>query len=135
MKPTIRRTTRAYQVQPWQPLTVALTYKPAFPCEVEFEFQTSDGKKVAWAVGRELLDAGLQSGDVGEGDFRIVADAHKSDVTWVHLRSPVGRASFTFSRVDLEDFLSATYEAVPFDKEFASVDWDSELQQLLGGAA
>ena len=90
---------------------------------------------IAWLVGRELLQAGLDRPS-GEGDVRRLAGAAASDVLFLHLRAPSGEALFELSRAVVAGFLRQTEAMVPSGSESELLQLDDELHVLLsnGGA-
>ncbi|KZB80503.1 SsgA family sporulation/cell division regulator [Amycolatopsis regifaucium] len=90
-----------------EPFAVALT----FPIEPQ---------EARWVLGRELLDAALNTGTAGIGDVRITA---RGDLMVLALSTPDGSGSAIFRRDDLAAFLSLTYLIVPAGTESDAIDW------------
>src|SRR3954447_7749708 len=90
---------------------------------------------VTWLIGRELLRAGLDQ-PTGDGDVRVGPTAARSEVLFLHLRTPFGEALMELSRTALAAFVRGTETLVPFGAEAAAIDLDEELAVLLseGGA-
>jgi hypothetical protein len=87
---------------------------------------------VTWLIGRELLRAGLDQ-PTGDGDVRVGPTAARSEVLFLHLRTPSGEALMELSRTALTAFVRGTETLVPFGAEGAAIDLDEELAALLSG--
>lgn len=118
------------------PAQVVLTWDPAHPFEVQFEFY--NGRQwVPWLVDRELVALGLiepvehlvepfedQRRPAGLGDVRFEPCA---DAVLMTLDSPSGHARFLFAPDGLATFLRETYRHTPLGAEQVAVDWDQLL--------
>ncbi|RBY93731.1 SsgA family sporulation/cell division regulator [Blastococcus sp. TF02-8] len=119
--------------QSWTEVPALLCYDPADPFAVRIAFgevgeQDDDG--IAWLVGRELLQAGLEH-PTGDGDVRIWPAQAATDVLFLHLRAPSGEALFELSRATVAAFLRHTEAMVPSGSETALLRLDQELDALL----
>lgn len=129
--------------QTWTEVPALLCYDAADPFAVRIAFgDIGDGsgivdtdEGVAWLVGRELLQVGLDRPS-GEGDVRIWPAHAASDVLFLHLRAPSGEALFELSRAVVAGFLRQTEALVPSGSESELLHLDDELHVLLsnGGA-
>jgi hypothetical protein len=124
--------------QSWTEVPAVLSYDVSDPFAVRITFGDSgatDGEGIAWLVGRELLQAGLER-PAGEGDVRLWPSRTSGDVLFLHLRAPSGEALFEVSRGTVAGFLRLTENVVPVGEEASVLDVDDELAALLsnGGA-
>ena len=129
--------------QSWTEVPALLCYDARDPFAVRIGFgdigddtgavDTEEG--VAWLVGRELLQDGLDHPS-GEGDVRVWPSSSASDVLFLHLRAPSGEALFELSRAVVAGFLRQTEALVPPGSESGLLQLDDELHVLLsnGGA-
>src|SRR3954454_2135560 len=123
----------------WTEIPAVLAYDAADPFAVRITFgdvAAANGEDgVAWLVGRELLQAGLDR-PAGDGDVRVWPASATADVLFLHLRAPSGEALFELSRATLATFLRETEALVPSGAESEVLDLDGELTALLsnGGA-
>ncbi len=121
--------------QSWTEVPALLCYDPSDPFAVRIAFgevdeQDDADEGIAWLVGRELLQAGLQH-PTGDGDVRIWPAHTASDVLFLHLRAPSGEALFELSRATVAVFLRHTEVLVPTGSETALLQLDQELDTLL----
>ncbi|WP_346623203.1 SsgA family sporulation/cell division regulator [Blastococcus montanus] len=122
--------------QSWTEVPALLCYDPADPFAVRIAFgesgepdhEADDG--IAWLVGRELLQTGLER-PTGDGDVRVWPARATTDVLFLHLRAPSGEALFELSRATVAAFLRHTEALVPFGSESALLPLDEELDALL----
>ncbi|MGY1642800.1 SsgA family sporulation/cell division regulator [Geodermatophilus sp. SYSU D00703] len=124
--------------QSWTEVPAVLSYDVSDPFAVRITFGdggAADGDGIAWLVGRELLQAGLER-PAGEGDVRLWPSRTSGDVLFLHLRAPSGEALFEVSRGTVAGFLRLTENIVPVGEEASVLDVDDELAALLsnGGA-
>lgn len=140
---TSRITLQLIGPQSWTEVPALLCYDATDPFAVRIAFgdigddsgavDTDEG--IAWLVGRELLQAGLDRPS-GEGDVRVWPAHAASDVLFLHLRAPSGEALFELSRAVVAGFLRQTEAMVPSGSESDLLHLDDELHVLLsnGGA-
>jgi hypothetical protein len=124
--------------QSWTEVPAVLSYDVSDPFAVRITFGdggSADDDGIAWLVGRELLQAGLER-PTGEGDVRLWPSRTAGDVLFLHLRAPSGEALFEVSRGTVAGFLRLTENIVPLGEEASVLDVDDELATLLsnGGA-
>jgi hypothetical protein len=124
--------------QSWTEVPALLSYEISDPFAVRITFGDSDARSdegIAWLVGRELLQAGLDR-PAGEGDVRLWPSRTSGDVLYLHLRAPSGEALFEVSRGTVAGFLRLTESLVPAGEESSVLEVDDELAALLfnGGA-
>jgi hypothetical protein len=120
--------------QSWTEVPALLCYDPSDPFAVRIAFgemgEQDDEEGIAWLVGRELLQEGLEH-PTGEGDVRVWPAQASTDVLFLHLRAPSGEALFELSRATVAAFLRHTEALVPAGAESALLDLDQELDTLL----
>ena len=123
--------------QSWTEVPAMLCYDATDPFAVRIAFGEmgeQDGAEgdegIAWLVGRELLQAGLEH-PTGDGDVRVWPAHTATDVLFLHLRAPSGEALFELSRATVAAFLRHTEALVPSGSESALLHLDSELDALL----
>jgi Streptomyces sporulation and cell division protein, SsgA len=121
--------------QSWTEVPALLCYDPSDPFAVRIAFgevgdQDDAEEGIAWLVGRELLQAGLDH-PTGDGDVRIWPAHTASDVLFLHLRAPSGEALFELSRATVAAFLRHTEVLVPTGSETSLLKLDQELDTLL----
>ena len=121
--------------QSWTEVPALLCYDPTDPFAVRIAFgevgdpdEAEEG--IAWLVGRELLQTGLEH-PTGDGDVRIWPTHTASDVLFLHLRAPSGEALFELSRATVAAFLRHTEVLVPSGSETSLLQLDQELDTLL----
>ena len=85
---------------------------------------------VTWLMGRELLRAGLDQLS-GDGDVQVGPTAPRSEVLFLHLRTPSDEAHLELSRTALAAFIRGTETVVPFGAEGTAIDLDEELAVIL----
>lgn len=107
------------------PLATKMSFDPEHPLQVEFSFsETGDySEAITWLFSRDLLRQGL-SEHTGSGDVTIRPASN--DRVKLHLSSPFGRSTMSFSRGDLASFTARIYLAVPLEKEEELVSRDLE---------
>lgn len=113
------------------PVTVLvhLTYHRRDPHAVHFTF-TPRRDPVPWELARDLLAEGLLH-PAGDGDVRIWPCPFRPGMARIRLRSDSGAAWFTASHTMLTDFLTATYQVVPWGTEASAGDLNGGLAALL----
>ncbi|WP_028924975.1 SsgA family sporulation/cell division regulator [Pseudonocardia acaciae] len=118
------------------PVRVELRYDSRDPYAVHAVFQTgrTDAADVEWVFARDLFADGLLT-EAGTGDVRVRPAAGDPDTVEIELSSPSGHALFSTSAPDLADFLDRTFEAVPPGSEYAWLDLDLALEDLLSSEA
>ena len=121
--------------QSWTEVPALLCYDPTDPFAVRIAFgevgdQDDAEEGIAWLVGRELLQTGLEH-PTGDGDVRIWPAHTASDVLFLHLRAPSGEALFELSRATVAAFLRHTEVLVPSGSETSLLQLDQELDTLL----
>jgi hypothetical protein len=120
--------------QSWTEVPALLCYDSSDPFAVRIAFGEQDDEDgdegIAWLVGRELLQAGLEH-PTGDGDVRVWPARTASDVLFLHLRAPSGEALFELSRATVAAFLQHTESLVPSGSEAALLHLDQELDALL----
>lgn len=104
-----------------------LSWHRSDPAAVAFAVETNNDW-VEWFFARSLLREGVDGG-VGCGDVRIRPIG--PGVIGISLSNQSGQADFAADRVDLGDFLAATYLRLPEGYEFHGFDWEAELRALL----
>lgn len=115
---------------PAVPVKVDLTYNSGDPYAVQASFRTGNGATVDWVFARDLLADGLIASS-GTGDVRVQPMPSDPNRVELELTSPSGHALFTTCAHALGDFLHRTYEAVPPTREYAWLDFDLALSELL----
>jgi hypothetical protein len=112
-------------------LVAEFVYDPDDACAVTMVLQTESGP-VHWTFARELLAEG-QYEPAGDGDVHVwpCLSACGEAVVIVELCSPVGETLLQFPSRAVQDFVYASYDAVPVGRE--TVDVDGWLEQLLAG--
>ncbi|MDN5747930.1 MAG: SsgA family sporulation/cell division regulator [Pseudonocardia sp.] len=115
---------------PVVPVKVDLTYQSRDPFAVQASFRTGHGTAVEWVFARDLLHDGLVAPS-GTGDVRVQPMPMEPHRVQLELSSPSGYAEFTTCAQTLGDFLHRTYEAVPPGREYAWLDFDVALSELL----
>ena len=122
--------------QSWTEVPALLCYDPSDPFAVRVAFgemgEQDDEEGIAWLVGRELLQAGLEH-PTGDGDVRVWPARASTDVLFLHLRAPSGEALFELSGAAVSDFLRETELLVPAGSESELLLVDEELSVLLQG--
>ncbi|HZZ48826.1 MAG TPA: SsgA family sporulation/cell division regulator [Pseudonocardia sp.] len=125
----------AQQADP-MPVRVELRYDSRDPYAVHAVFQTgrTDGADVEWVFARDLFADGLLT-EAGTGDVRVRPADGDPDTVEIELSSPSGHALFSTSAPGLAEFLDRTFEAVPPGSEYAWLDLDLALEDLLSSEA
>ncbi|MBO9520524.1 MAG: SsgA family sporulation/cell division regulator [Nocardioidaceae bacterium] len=110
-------------------LSAEFAFDPADSVAVTMTLQTPSGP-VHWTFARELLVEG-QYEPCGEGDVHVWPCLSPSGeaVVIVELESPAGETLLQFPTRAVQDFVTASLEAVPLGQE--KVDVDSWIEQLL----
>lgn len=112
------------------PVATRWTYHTADPYAVLLEIQTRKSRWVEWAIGRDLLVAGLTE-PAGLGDVRLrPMRTEEWDVILIEIRSPDGHAILEVDRDLLERFVNSTVELVAQGTEMGTVDMDAEIAKL-----
>ncbi len=119
---------------PAVPVKVDLTYSSRDPYAVQASFRTGSTTAVDWVFARDLLHEGL-IGPAGTGDVRVQPAQHNPAKVQLELSSPSGHAVFTTCAQTLGDFLHRTFVAVPSGTEYAWLDFDMALSDLLNDPA
>ncbi|MCW2718841.1 SsgA family sporulation/cell division regulator [Pseudonocardia sp.] len=119
---------------PVVPVKVDLTYQSRDPYAVQASFRTGNGTAVDWVFARDLLHEGLIT-EAGTGDVQVRPMPHNPSRVLLELSSPSGHAVFTTCAQTLGDFLHRTYVAVPRDTEYAWLDFDLAISDLLNDPA
>ena len=119
--PTLITAAGDVDVQPIQ-----LSYDPSDPYAVTLTIFTESGD-VEWVFARDLLRDALSS-TVGQGDIQLRSDV---GAVIIDLSSPSGEAQLECARRSVEQFIAASYDAVPDGSESGFVDVDSWIQELL----
>jgi hypothetical protein len=115
-------------------VSALFSYDARDPYAVRIAFGSARGGEdaVTWLIGRELLRAGLDQ-PTGDGDVRVGPTASRTEVLFLHLRTPSGEALMELPRTALATFVRGTETLVPFGAEGAAIDLDEELAVLLSG--
>lgn len=119
---------------PVVPVKVDLSYHSRDPFAVQASFRTGNGTAVEWVFARDLLYDGLTRPS-GTGDVRVQPVPHNPGRVQLELSSPSGYAVFTTCAYALADFLHRTFDAVPREAEYAWLDFDLALTDLLNDPA
>jgi len=107
------------------PVLSRLSYVGSEPFAVNIAFRTERGKWVEWTFARDLLVAGLTE-PAGIGDVRVRPDlATEEDIVILEIESPDGYALVEVEREDVEQFLDASAQVVPFGAEGEHFDIDA----------
>jgi hypothetical protein len=114
------------------PVNVELTYSSRDPYAVQASFRTGSTTAVEWVFARDLLHEGLIA-PAGTGDVKV--QPLNAETVQLELSSPSGHAVFTTCAKTLGDFLNRTYLAVPAGQEYARLDFDMALFDLLNDPA
>jgi len=97
---------------------------------VNIAFRTERGKWVEWTFARDLLVAGLTE-PAGIGDVRVRPDlATEEDIVILEIESPDGYALVEVEREDVEQFLDASAQVVPFGAEGDHFDIDAFIDEI-----
>lgn len=131
----IRQTTclSAGEAATVHPLELAWDAADPLVLTLRFPLDEDDDLTIEWAVARDLAARGVTSW-AGDGDVRIrIASLALPHLAVIELRdADTGKwGQFLIRREDLEEFIAATYEAVPAGTE--AVDVDHALALLLAG--
>ena len=119
---------------PAVPVKVDLTYHSRDPYAVQASFRTGNGTAVDWVFARDLLHQGMRT-PAGTGDVRVQPMPYNPNRVQLELSSPSGYAVFSTCAQTLGDFLHRTFQAVPADTEYAWLDFDIALSDLLNDPA
>lgn len=103
----------------------ALVYDPDDPLAVTIDFG-DDVPGFSWVCSRDLLADGLK-GHSGIGDMRLWPDG---DQIMIALSSHEGSGLLSIDRVDMFDFLKATYEIVRRGRERLNLSNTTLARQL-----
>jgi hypothetical protein len=117
-----------------QPIAARLHYQRDDPIAVHLSFPAAisfEGGDVEWVFARDLLDLGLRFPS-GDGDVHIWPCAPGR--TMIEFCSPQGTALIEFPSADLRHFLRWAYAAVPVGKEWAHLDVDAAIAEMLDEA-
>ncbi|HKS47354.1 MAG TPA: SsgA family sporulation/cell division regulator [Amycolatopsis sp.] len=113
-----------------QPVLSRLSYLGGEPFAVNIAFRTDRGRWVEWTFSRDLLVTGL-SEPAGIGDVRVRPDlAADESILILEIESPDGYALVEIEREDVERFVAATSEVVPFGAESDSFDIDAFIAEI-----
>ncbi|MFD5064913.1 SsgA family sporulation/cell division regulator [Streptomyces sp. NPDC058394] len=114
-----------------QPVQADFRFDPSTPMLVSVTFVPRRGQHVTWHIGRELLLHGLYE-DSGTGDVTAWPDENmESDVLCLVLESNATSAFLEVPRMELDEWLKATYECVSAGAEADTLDWDGFLVGIL----
>ena len=107
------------------------SYDPADPYAVTMKLEARSGS-VTWTFARELLAEGLYE-PAGRGDVQVWPCLSNSGeaVVIVELCSPDGTALLQTRSRAVQEFVAATFAAVPAGSESSHVDVDSLVARLL----
>jgi len=112
------------------PVLSRLSYVGSEPFAVNIAFRTERGKWVEWTFARDLLVAGLTE-PAGIGDVRVRPDlATEEDIVILEIESPDGYALVEVEREDVEQFLDASAQVVPFGAEGDHFDIDAFIDEI-----
>jgi hypothetical protein len=118
-------------------IRAVLTWRRDDPVAMTMRFIDQPGQP-DWVFARSLLADGLIRW-TGALDIRIgpafATPESPRHRTGICLNSPSGSADLTADTEALTEFICASFARVPEGYEFAGVDIDSELAQLLEGEA
>lgn len=114
------------------PLQAAFEYTTADPYAVSILFQ-SEPVPVRWTFARDLLIEGFYE-PTGDGDVHVwpCLSAEGRAVVILELNSPSGEVLIQVSSRTLSDFIRQMLAKVPLGGEEALIDFDDELEGLLG---
>lgn len=108
---------------------VVMEYRAEDPLSVTITFET-EGGPVDWVVARELLLRGSTSVmPYGEGDLRL---RRSGNTIALCLTSPEGHADVLLPSLDVQVFLEASTDEVPFGSESVDAGLDAFLKEVLG---
>jgi hypothetical protein len=114
------------------PLVASLSYRGDDPYAVRMAFHVGMEQPVEWIFARELLIAGHEAENGGEGDVQVwPAAGTDGEVLNIELSSPFGQALFEAPAAAVAEFIRRTYQLVPAGHEDEFVDVESELEDLL----
>jgi hypothetical protein len=116
------------------PVSARFSYRSCDPYGVHIRFSIEGGNPVSWVFARDLLAQGMVRPS-GLGDVRIWPCSAESELLYLELSSPDGRALFTVPADVVTPWLGMTYQMVPAGFEGPSLDIDSALSRLLGEVA
>ncbi|WP_196778074.1 SsgA family sporulation/cell division regulator [Lentzea aerocolonigenes] len=110
-------------------LATGIVYDTRDPYTLAFVF-TVGSQQVRWAIGRDLVAAGLLA-PTGDGD--VVVRPAEDDATRVEFRlADHGRVStLSAALLDVAEFVDRTFEVVPMGEESRWMDLDGEIEKLL----
>lgn len=103
-----------------------------YAVELVLEPSTNRSREIVWESSRELWVEGCkkEKGYAGIGDVRVGPLGNPDDLfpeMKIQVNSFNGHVDLAISRSDVEGFLQATQEAVPFGRESEYYDIDDEL--------
>lgn len=112
------------------PVLSRLSYVGNEPFAVNIAFRTDRGQWIEWTFARDLLVTGM-SQPAGIGDVRVRPDlATEENILVLEIESPDGYALVELEREDLERFIDATAEIVPFGLESERFDIDAFIDEI-----
>ncbi|GLY63968.1 SsgA family sporulation/cell division regulator [Amycolatopsis taiwanensis] len=112
------------------PVLSRLSYVASEPFSVNIAFRTDRGQWVEWTFARDLLVTGL-SQPAGIGDVRVRPDlAADENIVLLEIESPDGYALVEIEREDIERFIQASAEVVPFGMESERFDIDAFIAEI-----
>lgn len=112
------------------PVLSRLSYVASEPFSVNIAFRTDRGQWVEWTFARDLLVTGL-SQPAGIGDVRVRPDlAADETILLLEIESPDGYALVEIEREDIERFVEASAEVVPFGRESERFDIDAFIDEI-----
>ncbi|MCM2387281.1 SsgA family sporulation/cell division regulator [Streptomyces albipurpureus] len=113
------------------PVPARLTYRTDDPYAVHLTFHIGTENLLTWAFSRELLIEGLLQ-PCGDGDVRIwPSRADGRRVVLIALSTPDGDALLETSATVVSIWLERTLLAVPAGTEYAGLNLDLSLAELL----
>jgi Streptomyces sporulation and cell division protein, SsgA len=107
---------------------VDLSYDTRHPHTVRLTLAMAGGVRVTWLVSRAMLAEGLTT-PVGVGDVRFLPLSPQTSL--LLLRSGGDQAWFRMPVVEIAEFLGATHDLVPADRECEWFDFDAALATVL----
>ena len=114
------------------PLQASFEYTTADPYAVSILFK-GEPVPVRWTFARDLLIEGFYE-PTGDGDVHVwpCLSAEGRAVVILELNSPSGEVLIQVSSRTLSDFIHQMLAKVPVGGEEALIDFDHELDELLG---
>ncbi|WP_369141955.1 SsgA family sporulation/cell division regulator [Streptomyces sp. R44] len=115
------------------PMRAKFHFDPEMAAVITVEFLAQRGPSLIWHIGRELLHRGVSSMS-GACDVRMwpTLDRERPS-SWLLLESEEVEALFEVPAAPLTEWLAATYQMVPAEREMDGLNWDAFLMGLLDG--